>query len=178
MISFSVGAQQGLCRVSSPGVSIVSNLEEVQEFGLRRSAELLLGRAERIHWYSLFDLPRAWPATTRHRETEGSSYYRHCYLGLLREDGTPKLSVPLFHHYTPELRICQWFHFEDPRLESAVKWLRKPGVRYLSTGISWADSHRPSTEAWFDRLHRTAKAILHFSARNPREAVRAVSTNW
>jgi beta-xylosidase len=42
--------------------------EEVQEFGLQRSAELLIGRAPRIHWYSLYDLPKAWPATTRHRE--------------------------------------------------------------------------------------------------------------
>ena len=66
--------------------------EEVQEFGLQRTAELLIGRAERIHWYSLYDLPRAWPATTRHREAEGSSYYRHFYMGLLREDGTPKLA--------------------------------------------------------------------------------------
>lgn len=137
--------------ISEVGVSTFG-AEEVQEFGLRRSAELLLGRAERIHWYSLFDLPRAWPATTRHREAEGSSYYRHFYMGLLREDGTPKLSVPLFHHYTPQLGICQWFHFEDPRLESAVEWLRRLGVRYLRTGISWADSHRPGAEAWFDRL--------------------------
>ena len=64
--------------------------EEVQEFGLSRTAELLIGRAPRIHWYSLFDLPQAWPATTRHKEAEGSSYYRHFYMGLLREDGTPK----------------------------------------------------------------------------------------
>ena len=55
-----------------------------------RTAELLIGRAPRIHWYSLYDLPRAWEATTRHREAEGSSYYRHFYMGLLREDGTPK----------------------------------------------------------------------------------------
>ena len=40
--------------------------EEVQELGLRRTAELLVGRVPRIHWYSLFDLPQAWPATTRH----------------------------------------------------------------------------------------------------------------
>ena len=64
--------------------------EEVQEFGLKRTAELLIGRAPRIHWYSLFDLPQAWPATTRHKEAEGSSYYRHFYMGLVREDGAPK----------------------------------------------------------------------------------------
>ena len=70
--------------------------------GLRpqRTAELLIGRAERIHWYSLFDLPRAWPATTRHREAEGSAYYRHFYMGLLREDGTPKLAARDFSQAT------------------------------------------------------------------------------
>ena len=30
--------------------------EEIQEFGLRRSAELLIGRVPRIHWYSLLRL--------------------------------------------------------------------------------------------------------------------------
>jgi beta-xylosidase len=60
--------------ISEVGVATFG-AEEVQEFGLRRSAELLIGRAQRIHWYSLYDLPRAWPATTRHREAEGSSYY-------------------------------------------------------------------------------------------------------
>src|SRR3954447_3464579 len=75
--------------VTEVGVSTFG-AEEVQELGLELTAELLLGRVERIHWYSLFDLPRAWPATTRHREAEGSSYYRHFYMGLLREDGTPK----------------------------------------------------------------------------------------
>jgi beta-xylosidase len=56
--------------------------------------------------------------------------------------------------YTPELGICQWFHFEDHRLEDAVCWLRRLGVRYLRTGISWADSFRPNAEAWFDRQMR------------------------
>ena len=125
--------------------------EEVQEFGLRRSAELLIGRSDRIHWYSLYDLPRAWPATTRHREAEGSSYYRHFYMGLLREDGTPKRSLRHFPEYTPQLGICQWFHFEDHRLDDAVRWMRKLGVVYLRTGLSWADSYRPGWEKWFDR---------------------------
>ena len=70
--------------------------EEVQQFGLERMLALLRGRAERIHWYSLFDLPPSWPAETRHREAEGSSYYRHYYLGLLRHDGTPKLAANSF----------------------------------------------------------------------------------
>jgi beta-xylosidase len=135
--------------VSEVGVSTFG-AEEVQEFGLRRTAELLRGAVERVHWYSLYDLPRAWPATTRHREAEGSSYYRHFYMGLLREDGTPKRALRLFDEYTPEFGICQWFHFEDPRLDAAVEWLRRLGVRYLRTGLSWADSHRPNADAWFD----------------------------
>jgi len=136
--------------ISEVGVSSFG-AEEVQEWGLRRSAELLLGLAPRIHWYSLYDLPRAWPATTRHREAEGSSYYRHFYMGLLREDGSPKLALRHFADYTPELGVCQWFHFEDHRLDTAVEWLKKLGVKRLRTGLSWADSFRPGAEAWFDR---------------------------
>jgi beta-xylosidase len=136
--------------ISEVGISSFG-AEEVQEFGLRRTAELLIGRASRIHWYSLYDLPRAWPATTRHREAEGSSYYRHFCMGLLREDGTPKLALRHFSEYTPDLGICQWFHFEDHRLDAAVDWMRKLGVKYLRTGLSWADSFRPNAQHWFDR---------------------------
>jgi len=136
--------------VSEVGVSTFG-ADEVQVFGLKRSAELLLGRTERIHWYSLYDLPRTWPATTRHREAEGSAYYRHFYMGLLREDGTPKLALQDFSKYTPEMGICQWFHFEDHRLDAAVEWLRRLEVRHVRTGLSWADSFRPGAEAWFDR---------------------------
>lgn len=122
--------------------------EEVQVFGLQRSTALLRDRSDRVYWYSLFDLPEAWGATTRHRESEGSAYYRHFYLGLLRADGTPK---PALDHFDPALGICQWFHFGDERLEDAVRWLRRLGVRRLRTGISWADWHRPGAHAWFDR---------------------------
>jgi beta-xylosidase len=125
--------------------------EEVQEYGLRRSAELLDGKAGRVHWYSLLDLPRAWPATTRHREAEGSSYYRHFYMGLVREDGRPKRAVRVFAERSPALGICQWFHFEDHRLDDAVQWLHRLGVKKLRTGLSWADSFRPDALAWFDR---------------------------
>src|SRR5207302_4887555 len=97
------------------------------------------------------DLPRAWPATTRHREAEGSSYYRHFYMGLLTEDGVPKRALSTFRDCTPDFGICQWFHFEDHRLDDAVKWLRDLGVRHLRTGLSWADSLRPRAEQWFDR---------------------------
>ncbi|SDB74790.1 glycoside hydrolase 5 family protein [Belnapia rosea] len=136
--------------VSEVGVSSFG-AEEVQAWGLKRSAELLVGQTPRIHWYSLYDLPRAWGATTRHREAEGSSYYRHFYMGLLREDGTPKPALEEFGYHTPAVGLCQWFHFEDPRLDDAVAWMRRLGVRYLRTGLSWADSFRPNALAWFDR---------------------------
>jgi beta-xylosidase len=136
--------------VSEVGVSSFG-AEEVQEWGLRRTAELLGGLAPRLHWYSLYDLPRAWPATTRHREAEGSAYYRHFHLGLLREDGTPKRAARHFRDYTPAMGICQWFHFEDHRLDDAVRYLRDFGVTYLRTGLSWADSFRPNALDWFDR---------------------------
>ncbi|HEX7361386.1 MAG TPA: beta-xylosidase [Bryobacteraceae bacterium] len=128
--------------------------EEVQEFGLNTTAALLLPRLSHVYWYSLFDLPKAWPATTRHRESEGSSYYRHFYMGLFREDGRPKLAAHHFSAYAPALGICQWFHFEDHRLESAVAILRDLGVKKLRTGLSWADFDRPNAPQWFDRQMR------------------------
>ncbi len=133
--------------VSEAGVSSFG-AEEVQSFGIQRTAELLLPIVDRVHWYSLFDLPSTWNATTRHKEAEGSAYYRHYYMGLIREDGTPKASSSCF---PSGMGICQWFHFEDPRLSSAVEWLRKLNVKYLRTGLSWADSFRPNAEFWFDR---------------------------
>jgi beta-xylosidase len=139
--------------VSEVGVSTFG-ADQVQLFGLEKTAELLIGRSERIHWYSLFDLPKAWPATTRHREAEGSSYYRHFYMGLLREDGSPKLALAKFADYTPALGICQWFHFEDHRLDAAVRWLRELGVTHLRTGLSWADSLRSDADHWFDTQMR------------------------
>ena len=136
--------------VSEVGVSTFG-ADWVQDLGLRRTAALLRGRAPRIHWYSLFDLPRAWPATTRHREAEGSSYYRHFYMGVIREDGTAKPAAGTLAELTPELGVCQWFHFEDHRLDEAVRWLERLKVRQLRTGLSWSDYARPGCAAWFDR---------------------------
>ena len=136
--------------VSEVGVSSFG-AEEVQAWGLRRSFELLRGRAPRIHWYSLYDLPAAWPATTRHREAEGSSYYRHFHMGLLDEHGQDKLAAKIFHEFAPDLGLCQWFHFEDHRLDDAVRRMKELGVTTLRTGLSWADFYRPDALAWFDR---------------------------
>lgn len=105
-------------------------------------------KPERVYWYSLLDLPPSWTATTRHKESEGSAYYRHYYMGLVRADGTPKLAAERF---PAGMGICQWFHFEDPRLNAAAQWLRRLGVRKLRTGLSWADWFRPRACEWFDR---------------------------
>ena len=125
--------------------------EEVQEFGVRRTAELLLDRVDRVFWYSLFDLPHAWGATTRHREAEGSSYYRHFYMGLIREDGTPKASLDVYAEVADRMGLMQWFHYQDPRLDEAVAWMKRLGTKRLRTGLSWADSFRPDAIDWFDR---------------------------
>ena len=136
--------------VSEVGISTFG-AEEVQVWGLKRTAELLKGNAARIQWYSLYDLPQEWEATTRHREAEGSSYYRHFYMGLLREDGTPKPALEEFARHTPEMGLVQWFHYHDHRLDDAVAWMKRLGVTHLRTGLSWADSFRPDALDWFDR---------------------------
>lgn len=133
--------------VSEAGASSFG-AEEVQLFGMKRTAELLLPIVDRVHWYSLLDLPATWTATTRHKEAEGSAYYRHYYMGLFRENGAPKMAAKEF---CEGLGICQWFHFGDPRLDFAVAQMRKMGVRYLRTGVSWADWFRQDSERWFDR---------------------------
>jgi len=102
----------------------------------------------------------AAPATTRHREAEGSSYYRHFYMGLIKEDGAPKLALRHFADYTPEMGICQWFHFEDHRLDDAVRWMKRLGIRHVRTGLSWADSFRPDADAWFDRQMKALEEEL------------------
>jgi beta-xylosidase len=134
--------------VTEVGVSSFG-AEEVQLFGLQRTLDLISDQAERIHWYSLFDLPPSWPAETRHKEAEGSAYYRHYYLGLLKHDETPKLAADSFPS-DGSVGFCQWFHYEDPRLARAVSWMQERGILYVRTGLSWADSFRPNAERWFD----------------------------
>jgi beta-xylosidase len=136
--------------VTEVGVSSFG-ADEVQNWGVQRTAQLLGGRTPRIHWYSLYDLPSTWEATTRHKEAEGSSYYRHFHMGLLREDGSPKPALQTFAQYSGVMGLCQWFHYEDHRLEEAAQWMRRLGVRHVRTGLSWADSFRPHALDWFDR---------------------------
>ena len=129
-----------------------SNLDddEQQAWAIRRTTRLLRRRVERAFWYSLLDLPEGWPAEISPYEPRSrSNYLRHYRMGLLRSCGKPK---PAAHAFDPALGICQWFHWHDPRLDDAVAWLRRLGVRRLRTCISWADWHRPEKLAWFDRM--------------------------
>ncbi len=124
--------------------------EEVQLFGLQRTAELLLPLLPRVHWYTLIDLPNHKGAVTRHKESEGSAYYRHFYFGLLRSDGVPKTAL---QHFPPEMGICQWIEYGDQEMVDLVcSWLPRLGVKTLRTGISWADWHRPGATYWFDSM--------------------------
>lgn len=133
--------------ITETGVSSFAS-EAVAAWGLRRSRAVLAG--ERVFWYSLIDLAPEREATTRHKQAEGSSYYRHFHFGLLHHDGTPKKSLAEF---TPEFGLCQWFHYQDERtLELAVRWFERLGVREVRTGLSWAESHIPGWERWFDTL--------------------------
>ena len=133
--------------VTETGVSSFAN-EEVAAWGLRESRRILAD--EKVFWYTLLDLAPEREATTRHRQAEGSSYWRHFHFGLLRHDGTPKKSAAAF---PPEFGLCQWFHFQDERsLELAVRWFERIGVREIRTGLSWGESHMPGADAWFDTL--------------------------
>jgi beta-xylosidase len=133
--------------VTETGVSSFAS-EDTQVWGLRRIADLL--RGERVYWYTLIDLPPEIEATTRHKQAEGSSYYRHFHFGLLRSDGTPK---PAVDHFPAEFGICQWFqHGDEATLRTTVEWCLQLGVTEIRTGLSWADSHLPGAEAWFDTV--------------------------
>ena len=72
-------------------------------------------------------------------------------MGLIREDGTPKLALDDYARFAGEMGLMQWFHFEDPRLDDAVAWMKRLGTQRLRTGLSWADSFRPNALDWFDR---------------------------
>ena len=99
----------------------------------------------------MFDLPTSWGAETRHREAEGSSYYRHFYMGLIRPDGTAKPALDEYAKVAGEMGLMQWFHYQDPRLDDAVAWMKRLGTTKLRTGLRWADSFRPDAVDWFDR---------------------------
>jgi CDP-paratose 2-epimerase len=53
--------------------------------------------------------------------------------------------------FREKLGLCQWFQFEDRHLLSdTIADLAELNIRYLRTGISWADYHRPGGRSWYD----------------------------
>ncbi len=98
------------------------------------------------------------PATARPKgpPTIATSTWAWCARTAL-----PKRRSRASARYTPELGICQWFHFEDHRLDDAVRRLKELGVRCVRTGVSWADSFRPNAEAWFDRQMRALEQLRY-----------------
>jgi len=138
--------------VSAVGVSSFG-ADEVQIWGLQRSAELLIGRAPRVWWSSLYDLPQDVEEVGADRgAASGPGYDRQFHMGLLREDGSPKASLEQFAAFTPALGLVQDFSFDDHRVEDGVEWMKRLGVHYLRTSLSLADGDRPDALRWFDRL--------------------------
>jgi beta-xylosidase len=126
--------------------------EEVQALGLRKTVQILPPLVDQIYWYSLFDLHHDRQAETRHKEAEGSAYYRHFSFGLLTDSGRPKLAL---REFPPDLGICQWLHLHDrERLEATAIWLKRLGVRDVRTGVSWADWHAPGAQDFYDDMMR------------------------
>jgi len=120
--------------------------DEVQAWGVRRTAELLIGKAPRIHWYSLYDLPRTWEATTRHKEAEGSSYYRHFTWGCCARTARPSLRS------TPTRRMPRRWGFANGSISRTTGWrMRWPGCAAWACGICAPASPGPTAfgrERW------------------------------
>jgi beta-xylosidase len=133
------------------GVSSFAS-EDLQAWGLDRTAELLLPAVDRAYWYSLLDLPEEWQATTRHRLSEGSSYFRHFRMGVYSSGGRAKPAAERLTCWAPAgLGVCEWVYFNEPnRLRRMIAALREVGVSRLRTGIGWADWVRPGALDWFD----------------------------
>jgi beta-xylosidase len=126
----------------------------LQAWALDHTAEVLLPHVERLYWYALMDLPEAWEATTRHRESEGSAYFRHFRMGVYDAQGEPKLAAARLRAWAGRgLGVCEWVYWrEEARLQRMVTRLRELGVRRVRTGIGWADWDRPGALAWFDHV--------------------------
>jgi beta-xylosidase len=126
----------------------------LQAWALDRTAEILLPHVERVYWYALMDLPESWEATTRHRESEGSAYFRHFRMGIYDAWGEPKPAAARLGAWAARgVGVCEWVYWhEEARLQRMVARLRELGVRRLRTGVGWADWDRLGSLEWFDHV--------------------------
>ena len=113
--------------VSEVGVSTFG-AEEVQEFGLRahgRAADRAGAAHPLVQPLRSARAPgRRRPGTARRRDRPitAISTWACC-----ARTARPSWRCETFAEYTPDLGICQWFHFEDHRLDDAVRWMRASG---------------------------------------------------
>jgi beta-xylosidase len=128
----------------------------LQAWAVDATLEQLAPCAERVFWYALMDLPERWEAVTRHRDSEGSAYYRHFRMGVYDAEGRAKPAAARVAEWaTREVGICEWVYWQEhARFERMVQLLGDLGVRKLRTGIGWADWDRPGAVSWFDQVMR------------------------
>ena len=157
--------------VTEVGVSTFG-AEEVQDFGLTRTAELLLGLAPHIHWYSLYDLPQSLAGDDpppRGRRLFLLSAFLHGPDARRRHAQAAR--SPAFADSRPSWASASGFtsRIRDWRMRS--RWMRRLGVRYLRTGLSWADSFRPEraglvrpADGGAGGIRRDGDVLLHAGA--------------
>jgi beta-xylosidase len=125
--------------VTEVGVSTFG-AEEVQEFGLQRTAQLLKG-ACRACIGTAFTICRA-PGRRRPGIARRKAPLLPALLhGLLREDGTPKAACEHFAEHAPRWASANG---STLRITGSMKrsLVARLGVKHLRTGLSWADSFR------------------------------------
>ena len=71
--------------------------------------------------------------------------------GLVGERTLGRPAIEVYRRHAHQIGLMQWFHFEDPRLDEAVGWMKELGTKRVRTGLSWADVFRPGATDWFDR---------------------------
>ena len=73
-------------------------------------------------------------------------------MGLIREDGTPKPALDDLRPRCREMGLMQWFHFEDPRLDDAVAWMKRLGTKRICAPAFRGRTASARTRCdWFDR---------------------------
>ena len=158
--------------VSEVGVSTFG-AEEVQEWGLQRTAELLIGRAPRIHWYSLYDLPRGLAGDDAPPRGGGLVVLP----ALLHGPAATRTAAEArarahFREFTPEIGHLPVVPFRGPPA-------RRRGALDAGLGVTLS-AHRAcpgrtasarTPSAWFDRQMRaledfdvTVDVLLHAGA--------------
>ena len=139
--------------VSEVGVSTFG-AEEVQEFGLRRTRRTAAraGRPRSTGTASTTCRARGrrrrGTARRKGRRTTATSTWACC-----ARTARPSARCAHFPDSRPALGICQWFHFEDPRLDDAVQLAQANSASgSFAPASAGPTSCAPTRERWFDRL--------------------------